>query len=198
MTKMTIIPSQPTTTPSISGSRERLSERGELPFKLDPKLKIVKNLAEQGEYERAFRALPSRPGDHEVQNCRAVCLMRMHKFAQAIGPLRTVALNTSTFRVRSEVADHIKINFAIALFFGGEPLGGLEVLGELKMEQDPSVQMVRAAAKQWSAEMSFFRRLDWYFNRVAPKQGPRAPAEPVGRFLWELDRLPQAASVEPQ
>ena len=71
--------------------------------------------------------------------------MRMGKFAQAIVPLRSIALNTSTFHLRPEIPEHIKINFAIALFFGGEPAGGLDALADISREDDPQVQSALCA-----------------------------------------------------
>ena len=154
--------------------------------KLDSRLKQVKVLTDQGDYQRAFNAVPNNSSDVEVINCRAVCLMRMGKFAQAIAPLRSLALNTSTFHVRPEIPEHIQINYAIALFFGGEPAGGLDALADIKREDDPQVRMVRSRSKLWSASMNLWRRFDWYLNRIAPKQGPTPPAEPVGYFAWEV------------
>ena len=154
--------------------------------KLDSRLKQVKLQIDQGNYQRAFDAIPNNSSDIEVLNCRAVCLMRMGKFAQAIVPLRSIALNTSTFHLRPEIPEHIKINFAIALFFGGEPAGGLDALADISREDDPQVQALRARAKAWSASMNWLKRFDWYVNRVAPKIGPTPGSEVVGYLAWEL------------
>lgn len=153
---------------------------------LDPRLKVVKSFADKGDYERALSAIPANNMEPEIQNCRAVCFMRLNRFSQAIGPLRMAALNTSTVHLRDGTPNHIKINFAFALFFGGEPAGGLKTLGEIRMEDDTEVKKLRAYAKSWASDMSFFRRIDWQLNGVAPKHGPPPPAGPVGRFVWEL------------
>jgi hypothetical protein len=155
--------------------------------KLDSRLKQVKLLTDQGLYQRAFDTIPNNSSDMEVLNCRAVCLMRMGKFAQAIAPLRSVALNMSTFHLRPEIPEHIKINYAIALFFGGEPAGGLDALADIQREDDPQVQMLRARAKAWAASMNWLRRLDWHVNRVAPKLGPTPGSAVVGYLAWELN-----------
>ena len=161
--------------------------------KLDTRLKQVKLLAEQGNYQRAFDAIPNNSSDREVLNCRAVCLMRMGKFAQAIAPLRSIALNMSTFHLRPEIPEHIKINYAIALFFGGEPAGGLDALADIQREDDPQVQMLRARAKAWAASMNWLRRLDWHVNRVAPKLGPTPGTAVVGYLAWELNEASVSA-----
>ncbi len=158
--------------------------------RLDPKLRLVKNLTDRGEYKLALEALSKHTTDPEVLNCRGVCLLRMHGFVEAISPLRMVALNSSTFHVHEHVANHIKINFAIALFFGGEPGGGLDTLAEVKHSlDDPSVLMLRRQTKHWVQGMNLFRRMDWYLNRIAPKQGPIPPGEPIGRFVWDLEEF---------
>ncbi|MEZ6079609.1 MAG: hypothetical protein R3C56_29260 [Pirellulaceae bacterium] len=127
--------------------------------KLDSRLKQVKLLTDQGLYQRAFDTIPNNSSDMEVLNCRAVCLMRMGKFAQAIAPLRSVALNMSTFHLRPEIPEHIKINYAIALFFGGEPAGGLDALADIRARMTSSSDASRARAKAWAASMNWLRRL---------------------------------------
>jgi hypothetical protein len=153
---------------------------------VDPRLKQVKSLTDQGAYEQAFRAIPTSNSDLEIVNTRAVCMMRMGKFAPAITLLRSVALNTSTFHLRSEVPHHVKLNYATALFFGGEPAGGMDALADLQREDDPQVKILRQQCKTWVKSMNMWRRLDWYFNRIAPKAGPPLPALPVGYLTWEL------------
>lgn len=158
---------------------------------LDPQLRLVKSLTDKGEYIRALEALSKNSTDPEVLNCRGVCLLRMHEFAKAISPLRMAALNPSTFHLKESVASHIKVNLATALFFGGEPGGGLDTLAEVKnSENDPGALMIHRHTKQWVQQMNLFRRLDWYLNRIAPKNGPVPPLEPIGRFLWDLEKVP--------
>ncbi len=158
--------------------------------RFDPKLLSIKNLVDKGEYGLALDALSKNSTDPEVLNCRGVCLMRMQEFTKAISTLRVAALNPSTFHAKENVPAHIKINLAIALFFGGEPAGGLEVLAEVKnSDHHPSVQMIRRQTKLWVKEMNLFRRLDWFMNRIAPKTGPVPPSEPIGSFAWDKDNV---------
>ena len=157
---------------------------------LSPKLRLVKALTDKEEYRRALEALSNNTADPEELNCRGVCLLRMGEFAQAISPLRMAALNSKTLRIHEHVAYHIKINYALALFFGGEPGGGLDALGEFKASQDdPSVLMLRRQLKQWVEGMKLLRRIDWYLNRIAPPKGPVPPNEPIGQFLWDLENF---------
>lgn len=111
--------------------------------KLDPKLHQARELISRGEYQRALAVLPAASRHLEVRNTCAVCFIRMHRFKDAIDLLRTVSLNTRTNEVRNDVPDHIRINFAIALFYGGQPSGALDAIREIDREQDPSIVMLR-------------------------------------------------------
>ncbi len=140
----------------------------------------------KGEYQLALGVLPAANQDIEVRNICAVCLMRMNRFKEAIGLLRTVTLNTQINRVREDVADHIRINFAIALFFGGQPAGGLEALQEIDRENDSSVIMLREQTRRWVSQMTFWRRLDWRMSRIAPRTLPVPPDAPLGKCFWDV------------
>lgn len=185
MSSYTKIKKQPSASKELRHNSHDLAEN---PPQLDPKLRAVKELTDRGEYARALEVLSNNTNDPEMLHCRGVCLLRLREFKQAISPLRLAALNPSTFHVHEHVANHIKINFAIALFFGGEPVGGLETLAEVKHEEkNPSVLMIHRQTNLWVKEMSLFRRLDWYLNRIAPNKGPAPPVERLGQFAWELE-----------
>ena len=153
--------------------------------KEDPRFELVKSWADKGDYRRALQTLPTDSRDAEIRNCRAVCLIRLHQFEAAVDLLRADVLNTGTVAVKQNVAEHIVINFATALLFGGYPAGAMDVLCELNDESHPDVQVLRTATRQWVAQMNWLRRLDWRFNRVAPKTPPPVPSQTLGRFCWE-------------
>jgi hypothetical protein len=154
---------------------------------MDPTLHLVKKLTDKGEYARALDVLSKYTTNPETLNSRGVCLLRMHKFAEAIGPFRMAALNMGSMQVHEHIASHIKINFAIALFFGGFPAGGLDTLSEFKhSENDPGVSMLRKQAELWEQSMSPWRRFYWRVTRIAPAKAPPTPKDPIGRFVWDL------------
>ena len=157
----------------------------ELVQSADAKFDLVKHWVGKGDYQRALQTLPVDSRDAEIRNCRAVCLIRMHQFEAAVDLLRADVLNAGTMAVKEKVAEHIKINFATALLFGGHPAGALDVLSELNRESHPDVQVLRTAIDQWMEQMSWFRRFDWRFNRVAPNTRPLVPPQTLGRFCWE-------------
>jgi hypothetical protein len=153
---------------------------------LNPKLKRVRESVEKGDYQRALGLLPADSRDLEILNSRAVCLMRLGRFEQAFTLLRSSVLHLGTLAARAQVPDHMKINFATALFYGGHPSGALDMLAEIRREDDVAVKQLRQATAQWVAEMGWLRRLDWKLNRIDPKKLPTVPQMPVGRFSWEV------------
>jgi hypothetical protein len=155
-------------------------------FRLEPRLRHAQRLMFQGDYDRALAALPEVHRDLEIRNVAAVCMIRLGRFKDAIDLLRTVTVNSNINRMRDDVPIHIRINFAIALFYGGQPAGGLEALYEVDRDDDPAVLMLREHARRWVSGMSFLRRLDWRFNGIAPKTLPVPPPEPLGRCFWDL------------
>lgn len=182
-------PSKPVASVSIATPVTSKSQPNptEIAYKLEPKLQHARQLMAKGEYQKALTTLPSSNRDLEVRNVCAVCLMRMNRFEEAIDLLRPVAINSSINKMREDVPIHIRINFATALYFGGRPAGGLEALQEIKCEDHPSVKLVREHARNWVAQMSFLRRLDWRFNGIAPKQLPSPPNQAVGICIWDLE-----------
>ncbi len=153
---------------------------------LDPKLSRVKEVTAKGDYQHALEMLTSQSQALEYRNSRAVCLIRLHRFEEAIGVLRTQVLDPVTLIVRSEIPTHVKVNFAIALFYGGMPAGAFDVLNEIRCEEDPSVQQLRNAVNEWVSGMSFLRKLDWKLNRIAPKTLPTVPQSKLGQFIWDV------------
>jgi len=172
--------------PILSFGRDSATSPAHAIYSLDPKLLRARELMAKGDYQAALNALPSVHRDLETRNTYAVCMMRMARFQEAIDLLRQVTVDTTLNRMRPDVPDHIRINFATALFFGGRPSGGLEALVEINRDDDPAVILVRDGARKWISNMSFIRRLDWRINGVAPKQLPIPPDTPLGRCLWEV------------
>lgn len=182
---MAIIAKAPQPTVSLIADRNTVTPN-EKNIPLDPKLQRVKEAAAKGDYQQALELLPADSQVPEIRNCRAVCLIRLNRFEDAFSVLRRLVVNEGTQGVRPEVPDHIKISFATALFYGGLPPGGLEVLAETRREDDPEVKQLRQATAHWVAGMSLLSRFDWKLNRIAPKKLPNVPQEKLGRFIWEV------------
>ncbi len=176
--------SQPVPVPSLSSDTPSASTT--LSRTIDSRLQRVQEVVGKGNYQRALELLPADNQDPEIRNCRAVCMIRLHQFEAAFNILRTTVVNSGTQATRPEVSDHIKINFAIALFYGGHPNGALDVLSETRREDDPCVQQLRQATAQWVAGMGLLQKFDWKLNRIAPKKLPAVPNESLGRFVWDV------------
>ncbi len=172
--------------PSVSIASQTLQPPMEIAYKLEPKLQQARQLMAKGEYQKALTSLPSSNRDLEVRNVCAVCLMRMSRFEEAVDLLRPVTINSNINKMREDVPMHIRLNFATALYFGGRPAGGLEALQEARCEDHPAVKLVREHARNWVAQMSFIRRLDWRLNGIAPKQLPSPPNFVVGICIWGI------------
>jgi hypothetical protein len=153
---------------------------------LDPTQRSVKKLTDKGEYTRALDLLSDHTTDTQLLNSRGVCLLRLGKFAAAISPLRMAALNLGTMQVHQHIGTHIKVNFAIALFFGGFPAGGLSTLSEFEhADDDPGVTMLRKQARLWEQRMNLLQRLFWKLS-LEPSVEPLPPEYPVGQFVWDV------------
>lgn len=154
---------------------------------LDRELRSIKNLTSAGEFAKALDVLSKFSTNPENLNCRGVCLLRLRKYAEAIGPFRLAALDLGTMQVHKSIATHIKINFAIALFFGGFPAGGVSTLAELgQVDLAPGAIMLRQQIRLWEQGMSSWQRLYWRLTRIAPAIAPSPPEFPIGQFIWDL------------
>jgi len=172
--------------PILSSSRDSATSPTHAVNRLEPKLVRARELMAKGDYQAALNALPAVHRDLETRNIYAVCMMRMSRFQEAIDLLRQATVDPTLNRMRTDVPDHIRINFATALFFGGRPSGGLEALAEINRDDDPAVILVRECARKWISSLGFIRRLDWHLNGIAPKQLPLPPDTPLGRCLWDI------------
>jgi hypothetical protein len=168
-----------------SSAVNQVPHQGKSPA-LSEKLLRVKEAAATGDYARAIQILPADNRAPEFQNCRAVCLIRMQRFEDAIGALRAVVLNQGTLAVHTEVPRHYVVNLATALFFGGRQAGAYDLLAELSCEEDEKIRQLRQLMGEWERSMSFLARLDWKVNRIAPKKQPTAPDRSLGQFTWDL------------
>ena len=73
---------------------------------------------------------------------------------------------------RRDVPATYKINFAMALLVSGHPAGCLDVLAELSDDNYPQVQRIRTAIKRWSVSLPWWKKFNWRFGRIEPKNTP--------------------------
>ncbi len=106
------------------------------------------------------------------QNIRGVQFMREGKLDEAISVLRSLVMPPGCTWTRPEAPNVFKRNFATALLLAGHPSGCLELLAEMKDEQHPRVQQIRAAIKRWEKTLSFFQWLNWRTGWIEPENRP--------------------------
>ncbi len=106
------------------------------------------------------------------QNIRSVQFMREGKLDEAISILRSLVMPPGCTWTRPEAPNVFKRNFATALLLAGHPSGCLELLAEMKDEQHPRVQQIRAAIKRWEKTLSFFQWLNWRTGWIEPENRP--------------------------
>jgi hypothetical protein len=152
---------------------------------LDETMRRIKALVDRNNYQKALEVIPASNSKPELRNARAVCLMRLHDFPTAVQVFRTFALTEYSQTMKANLPEYMKVNFAIALFFGGQPAGGWAAMNELETTRDDQILIVREACRNWIAGFGFFKRLDWKLNKIAPESLPPIPVEPLGRFGWE-------------
>jgi hypothetical protein len=119
----------------------------------------VGQLLAAGKPKQALDAL-SRDESDWARNARGVCLMRLGQAAAAVDTLRGLAV-ARHLSLKPEAPTLFKVNFATALLLSGNVSGGLGALVEVRDEQHPTVQKLRAAVERWKASMGFWKRLNW-------------------------------------
>jgi len=135
----------------------------------DDVLQRALKLIALGKYQKAVDLLNAkaiREGRH--QNLKGVCLMRLGMHDEAVRVFRSICLNPGCTWMRPDAPALYKINFATALLLAGHPSGCLEILGEVRQEDEPSVQRLRAAIKKWVSGLSLMQKLNWWLGRIEP------------------------------
>jgi hypothetical protein len=122
----------------------------------------ARHLLELGKPKEAFDLINAKgSGAPAMKNARGVCLMRMQQPALAVRTFRSVVLDHNGLSLRADVPTVYKTNFATALLLEGNVSGCQSVLDEIRDEDDPGVQKLRAVIRKWVAELSFLQKLAW-------------------------------------
>ena len=145
-----------------SGSRQAVSPP------LDPTVLRAMHAVQAGQYERALTMLDGEPSTPQVRNARGVCLLRLGRYEKALQLFRTLALEGSGDRVRSDLPTVYLTNLATALLLTGRPSSCLALLHEIDKESNPTVIGLRKEIHQWQATLTFGERLNWWFGRLDP------------------------------
>jgi len=118
---------------------------------------------------------PSRTAaEHSLnnQNIRGVQFMREGNIDEAVSILRSLVMPPGCTWTRPDAPNVFKRNFATALLLAGHPSGCLELLAEMRDDQHPRVQQMRAAIKRWEKSLSFFQWINWRTGWIEPANRP--------------------------
>jgi len=138
----------------------------------------IANLIEAGHFEAAKAKLRSRH-DPRSQNALGVCLLRTGQAENAVRVFRSLVLDRTGLFFKEQAPIHHKTNFAYALMMSGHIVGGLNVLGELKAEQNShGLRRLREAVDFWKSTLSWRQRIGLSLG-LDPNR-PFAPPPPVG------------------
>jgi hypothetical protein len=129
-------------------------------------------LVARGDYDRAIQFLHATGKGSASQHDKAVCLMRLGRFAEAVEILRKLVLNHDCVWMRPDVPLVYKTNFATALLLGGHPAGCRSLLGELDDGTIPAVIKMREILSNWEKTMNFWQRLNWRWMGIEPENKP--------------------------
>jgi hypothetical protein len=122
------------------------------------------------------------------QNVRGVHAMREGNIDEAVSILRSLVMPPGCTWTRPDAPNMFKRNFATVLLLAGHPSGCLELLAEMRDEQHPRVQELRAAIKRWEKTLSFFQWLNWRTGWIEPANRPVTLDFVPGEIEGELPR----------
>jgi hypothetical protein len=111
-------------------------------------------------------------------NARATCLLRLEQYQDAVDLLRGLVLGTGGVTYRQDVPAVFQANFATALLAVGNLSGCLSMLKNIKDQQHPAIQELRAVIDQWNRNLSLWQKLRW---RLGGEPAPPALDFPLGR-----------------
>jgi len=143
----------------------------------------ISELVSQGNFERAFQLLNAKGEDLESQHAKAVCLMRLGRYTEAIQVFRRLVLNPGCIWMRPDRPLLYKTNFALALLLGGHPAGCTAVLSEIDQDKHPSVIRIRALIRRWEKTLPFWEKFNWRWCAIEPVNRPVIADFAAGDFV---------------
>jgi hypothetical protein len=100
-----------------------------------------------------------------ITNAAGVCQLRLGNAKQAVAAFQGFVV-VSTVLLNPDAPVVFKTNYAAALLAAENLHGCLSVLHEIREEENPIVQQVRAAVQQWKQNLSFWQKVRWYLGDV--------------------------------
>lgn len=133
--------------------------------------KIVE-LAEAGKLEAALKLASPEIQHNAIRNARAVILMRLGRFEDAVTLLRKLVLAPNCTWMRPEIPKDYKVNFATSLLLYGKASGCRAILLEIQDEKHPQVKQLRGVFRKWYKTLSIWQSFSFRLWGVQPKNKP--------------------------
>ena len=130
-------------------------------------------------------------GSSELSNAYGVALMRAGEAAEAVAAYRGVCLCPNSVCFKADVPTVFKVNYATALLLDKNVSGCLTVLSEIRQEQDPYVQRLRAAIRRWRRSLGWWKRLAFAWYGAEPDRPVKLDFQP-GELVVERELRPAA------
>jgi hypothetical protein len=140
----------------------------------------VKQLLDEQRSEKALEVITrSRLSSPWITNARGVCALRLGNAKQASGIFQGLVGHLGVM-LKPDTPLVFKTNFATALLASNNTAGCLSVLHEIGKEQNPTVQRLRTAIREWKQGLSFWQKFKWYTGDYPEK--PVVLSFPLGEL----------------
>ncbi|WP_436715134.1 tetratricopeptide repeat protein [Roseiconus lacunae] len=156
----------PPNSKSKSASQPPSNVQDKLAF--HPAVIRVLPLIRRRDYHAAAKQLRSAGRDLSIRNTLGVCLLRIGLADEALQVFRQFVLTPGNLGERGDVSDAQKRNFATALLLSGSPSGAIDVLREIKSDDQRQADQIRRSIRQWEKSLGWLRWIDWKLNRIEP------------------------------
>jgi hypothetical protein len=164
------MPKYPKTLPSTD-TASKAAENETRPYEETELLRKIGPLLEEGKADKALELISrAKLRSPWVINANGVCLLRLGRAKDAVDLFRGLALSSGLI-LRSDAPMAFKTNLAVALA-AANSIGGCEsILAELRKSEDPVVEQLKAALREWRKGLSLWQKLRWFFGEE-PTEGP--------------------------
>lgn len=98
-----------------------------------------------------------------ITNATGVCQLRLGNAKQAVTAFQSLAMH-SAIMLKRDAPVVFKTNYAVALLASDNLPGCLSVLNEIREEENPTVQQLRAAIQRWKQSLTFWQKVRWYLG----------------------------------
>lgn len=161
----------------------------------DMLLNKASQLLDKGRVQEALEMLDSSgQSSRAIQNARAVCMLRLGSFEQAMKTLRDLVLPRGEFSIPDNVPVALRVNYAASLLLVGNVVTGLEQLGQIRDRSHPGVVDLRAAVRKWKQSLSMLQRLGLLVGMTPNKKFSMDC--PPGALLIPWQKARQASADE--